>query len=93
MYQASQSSIKIFHCDNRVTHLLDVVASLGANVFFGNFSDYGVIKGIFGGKMALMGNVPSLHVLTRGSARDVEECSRWLIERCGPGGGFILSSQ
>lgn len=92
MYQASQSSFKIFHCDNRVTHLPSVVTDMGANVFFGNFSDYGVLKRVFGGKIALMGNVPSLHVLTRGSTRDVEECSRWLIEHCGPGGGFVLSS-
>jgi 5-methyltetrahydrofolate--homocysteine methyltransferase len=92
IYEASQSAIKIFHCDNRVTHMPDVITSLGANVFFGNFSDYRVLKETFGGKMALMGNVPSLHVLTEGKPKDVEESCKWLIARCGPGGGFILSS-
>ncbi len=92
IYEASQSSIKIFHCDNRVTHMTDIVTSFGANVFLGNFSDYGVLKETFGGKMALMGNVPSLHVLTEGRPWDVEECCKWLIARCGPRGGFILSS-
>lgn len=92
IYAASQSPMKIFHCDNRVMHLADVVSGSGANVFFGNFSDYSLLKQSFGGKMALMGNVPSLYVVTEGSASDVDECCAWLIERCGPGGGLILSS-
>ncbi len=92
IYDSSQAAIKVFHCDNRITHMPGVVCGLGANVFAGNFSDYSVLKEAFGGKMALMGNVPSLYLLTEGSPQDVEETSRWLISRCGPGGGFILSS-
>ncbi|MAH38913.1 MAG: hypothetical protein CL873_00020 [Dehalococcoidales bacterium] len=92
IYGASQSPIKVFHCDNRVGHMTDVITNLGANVYFGNFSDYSVLKQAFGNKMALMGNVPSVDILTEGSPSDVEECCRWLIARCASGGGFILSS-
>ncbi|MFC2055965.1 uroporphyrinogen decarboxylase family protein [Chloroflexota bacterium] len=92
IYGASQSPIKGFHCDNRVGHMPDVITNLGANVYFGNFSDYSVLKKSFGDKMALMGNVPSIDILTRGSTKDVEECCRWLIAKCAPGGGFVLSS-
>lgn len=92
IYGASQSPIKVFHCDNRVWQMPDVITNLGANVYFGNFSDYRVLKESFGNKMALMGNVPVVDTLTGGSPKDVEECCRWLIAQCAPGGGFILSS-
>jgi methanogenic corrinoid protein MtbC1 len=92
IFEAGQSPMKILHCDNRVAHMPEVVTGFGANVFFGNFSNYAELKGAFGGKMALMGNVPSLYVLTEGSPKDVEDCCKWLISQCGPGGGFILSS-
>jgi methanogenic corrinoid protein MtbC1 len=92
IFGASKSPMKILHCDNRVGHMPEVVTGFGANVFFGNFSNYAELKGAFGGKMALMGNVPSLYVLTEGGPKDVEECCKWLISQCGSGGGFILSS-
>lgn len=92
IYGASQSPIKVFHCDNRVWQMPDVVTNLGANVYFGNFSDYSVLKESFGNKMALMGNVPVVDTLTGANPKDVEECCKWLIAQCAPGGGFILSS-
>lgn len=92
IYQTSRAAIKVLHCDNRITHMPDVITGLGANVFFGNFSDYSLLKESFEGRMALMGNLPSLYVLTQGKPQDVEECARWLISSCGPGGGLILSS-
>ena len=92
IYEASQSPIKVFHCDNRVTHMTDIIARFGANVFFGNFSDYSILKNAFDNKLALMGNVPSVDTLTAGCPEDVEECCKWLIANCGEGGGFILST-
>lgn len=92
VYDASRTPLKILHCDNRVSHMPGTVVRSGANVYFGNFSDYSELKRSFAGKVALMGNVPSLSVLTDGGPGDVRECCRWLLAQCAPGGGFILSS-
>lgn len=92
LFEASQSSIRVFHCDNHVTPMADLVADLGANVYRGNFCDYAELREKLSDEVALMGNVPPLRVLTNGDPADVEECCRWLIGECAPEGGFVLSA-
>ena len=48
-------------------------------------------KKILGANFCIQGNVPSTLVIT-GSPKDVKECCRKLIEDCGKGGGYILTS-
>jgi len=48
-------------------------------------------KKIVGKTCCMMGNVPS-SVMCTGTAGDVKEWCRKLIETCAPGGGYILSS-
>jgi len=48
-------------------------------------------KEILGDRMCLMGNVSST-LLSQGSPREIKQECKKLIEACGEGGGFILSS-
>jgi uroporphyrinogen-III decarboxylase len=54
-------------------------------------TDMARAKQILGGNCCLQGNVPSSIMIT-GTPREVKEYSRRLIETCGEGGGYILSS-
>jgi uroporphyrinogen-III decarboxylase len=47
-------------------------------------------KEILGDKCCIMGNVPASLMCT-GTAQDVKDCCRKLIEDCGKGGGYILA--
>ncbi|HTY63924.1 MAG TPA: uroporphyrinogen decarboxylase family protein [Acidobacteriota bacterium] len=48
-------------------------------------------KKIVGGTCCISGNVPASTVIT-GTAKEVKECCRRLIETCAPGGGYILAA-
>ncbi len=54
-------------------------------------TDMARAKKILGEKCCIMGNVPSSLVL-KGSAQEVKEYCRKLIETCGKGGGYILAA-
>jgi hypothetical protein len=54
-------------------------------------SDMFRAKKVLGDKCCIQGNVPSSLTVT-GSAQDVKEYCRKLIEGCGKGGGYILSA-
>jgi uroporphyrinogen-III decarboxylase len=52
-------------------------------------TDMTLAKKVLGDRAAIAGNVPSSVVCT-GSAAEVKECCRKLIETCAPGGGYLL---
>jgi len=54
--------------------------------------DLAEVKDRFGDRLSMMGNIPTMTVMLKGSPREVEEESRKAIEAAGPGGGFILST-
>jgi uroporphyrinogen-III decarboxylase len=53
-------------------------------------TDMANAKKIVGGTCAIAGNVPASTIIT-GTAKQVKEACRKLIEACAPGGGYILS--
>jgi uroporphyrinogen-III decarboxylase len=53
-------------------------------------TDMANAKRIVGRTCCISGNVPASVMLT-GTAKDVKECCRRLIETCAPGGGYILT--
>jgi hypothetical protein len=63
----------------------------GTVCWFFDKTDMARAKKILGDKCCLQGNVPS-SLLVAGTPRDVKEHCRKLIEVCGKGGGYILSS-
>ncbi|MFC2015188.1 uroporphyrinogen decarboxylase family protein [Chloroflexota bacterium] len=54
-------------------------------------TDMATAKKVLGDNCCISGNVPT-SLLTTGTAHDVKEYCRKLIEDCAPGGGYILSS-
>jgi uroporphyrinogen-III decarboxylase len=63
----------------------------GTVTWYFDRTDMSRAKKILGKKYCIQGNVPSSMIVT-GSPKDVKEYCRKLIEECGKGGGFILSS-
>ena len=54
-------------------------------------TDMARAKEVLGDKCCIAGNVPS-SLISTGTPQEVKECCRKLIEVCGKGGGYILSS-
>lgn len=63
----------------------------GAVTWYFDRTDMSKAKKILGKNCCIQGNVPSSMIVT-GSPKEVKEYCRKLIEECGKGGGFILSS-
>ena len=63
----------------------------GTTIWWFDQTDMTRAKKIMGDKCCIQGNVPSSLIAT-GSAGDVKEYCRKLIEECGQGGGYILSA-
>lgn len=63
----------------------------GSVCWYFDQTDMARAKQILGSTCCLMGNVPSSLLMT-GTTAQVKEYSRRLIETCGKGGGYILSS-
>ncbi len=70
----------------------DLVVEEGADCWHvSDYADLGALKERYGDRVALMGNVGSVRVMT-GSPEEVAEESRKCIQAAGSNGGFILSA-
>ena len=63
----------------------------GSVIWMFDQTDMSRAKKILGNNCCIEGNVPA-SLLATGEPRDVKTCCRKLIEDCGKGGGYILSS-
>jgi len=54
--------------------------------------DIGEVKGKYGKRIAVVGNVDCSYVLTFGSEKEVEEAVKETIAKASPGGGHIIAS-
>ncbi len=83
--------IKVFHNDTPCPHLLKPFSTLGFDVFnFSHVTDIGQVQAAMP-NIALMGNVPPLHVMAEGTAEQVEQFARECIRKT-QGRGLILSA-
>jgi hypothetical protein len=62
-----------------------------STIWYFDKMDMRYVKEVLGDTCCIMGNVPISMVAT-GSAQDVTKCCKDLIDNCGQGGGFILST-
>ena len=53
-------------------------------------TDMALAKKVLGGHACIAGNITG-SLLYAGTPEDVKQYCRWLIDTCGPGGGYILS--
>jgi uroporphyrinogen-III decarboxylase len=72
---------------------LDVIQDMpkGSIVWYFEYMDMAQAKKTVGRKNCIYGNLP-ISIMLTGSAQDVKEGCRKLIETCAPGGGYILST-
>lgn len=63
----------------------------GAVAWYFDKTDMALAKKALGKDCCIQGNVPSSLVVT-GTPKEVKENCRKLIEECGPGGGYVLTS-
>ncbi len=78
--------------DNRL--LMEMIVDAGADIIQSIQPEEHIeeLKAKYGPKVTLMGGV-SLDTLVRGTPEDVRRETRWALDTCAPGGGFILASQ
>ena len=83
--------IKVFHNDTPCPHLLAPMSNLGFDVFnFSHTTDIAAVQAQMP-NIALMGNVPPLDVMVRGTPAQVTAWARECREKTG-GRGLILSA-
>lgn len=83
--------VYFYHGDANTTHLLELIADTGINAFNISFQvDAVEAKKRIGDRVCIVGNIPPLEVLMRGTPEDVDRCCRDLIKKAAPHGGFVL---
>lgn len=91
LFQAFDGLIKIYHNDTPCPHLLQPMSTLGFDVFnFSHTTDIAEVQSKMPG-IALMGNVPPLDLMVRGTPDQVTAFARECIARTG-GRDLILSA-
>lgn len=84
--------VRIYHNDTPCPHLYAALAEANFDVFnFTHEVDIARVKAEMGHRVAMMGNVPPLHVAVRQPPEVVAEFAKACLDRAAPGGGMILS--
>lgn len=84
--------IRVYHNDTPCPHLLGGLTEANFDVFnFSHLMDIAEVKAQMGHRVAMMGNVPPLHVAVRQPPEVVAEFTEVCLDRGAPGGGMILS--
>lgn len=92
IFDEFEGLIRVYHNDTPCPHLFSVLADANFDVFnFTHEVDIAEAKAKMGHRVAMMGNVPPLHVAVRQSPEVVAEFARACLDRAAPGGGMILS--
>lgn len=84
----------VFHSDGRLDRLLPLLHSAGVDAVHPvepEANDIRALKHEWQGKLAFIGNIPTL-LLAHGNAASIEERVRVQCEQLGPGGGYVLGS-
>jgi len=89
---APDETVRFYHNEGNVTHVLEAVPEMGAQVFHFGWVDAAEAKRRIGDRVCLCGNLNSTHLLRHGSLEEVTQACRNLIHLAAPGGGLILSS-
>jgi uroporphyrinogen-III decarboxylase len=78
--------------EGRYVTRLEVIKEIpkGWSIWHFDQTDMATAKKVLGDSACIMGNIPTSLMCT-GTAQDVKEYCRKLIEVCAPGGGFILT--
>jgi len=89
---APDETTRFYHNEGNVTHVLETVPEMGAQVFHFGWVDAAEAKRRIGDRVCLCGNLNTTHLLRQGSVQEINQACRNLIRVAAPGGGLILSS-
>jgi len=85
--------VKVCHNDSSISHLLGDLAKTGFHVLnFSHTMDIGEAQQKVGDRVSLMGNVPPLDVLVRGTPEEVKLYASRCIQKTGGGRNLVLSA-
>lgn len=85
--------IKIYHNDTNNNVYYKYLSDVGINIFnFTHLQDIREVYNLTEGKICLMGNVPPLDVLVKGTEEDVKQSVESVLRRFGHKKGLILSA-
>jgi uroporphyrinogen-III decarboxylase len=91
IFQEFKGLVKVYHNDTPCAHLLAPISTLGFDVFnFSHQHDIALVQSKMP-NVALMGNVPPLSLMVRGTPDQVELFARECVQKTG-GRGLILSA-
>lgn len=91
IFNSFDGLIKVYHNDTPCPHLIEPISSLGFDVFnFSHTMDIAAVQAKMP-NIALMGNVPPLDLMARGTPDQVEAWARECARKTG-GRGLILSA-
>jgi uroporphyrinogen-III decarboxylase len=91
IFRSFTGFVRVYHNDTPCPHLIEPMATLGFDVFnFSHIIDIATVQTRMPG-VALMGNVPPLDVMARGTPEQVQAWARGCIRKTG-GRGLILSA-
>lgn len=86
--------VKMFHNDNFGNGMLTFphLAELGVNVFnFSHLAELPTTRKKLGEQVAILGNLPPLDLLTRGTPAQIRSATQAALERFHPDRGYMLS--
>jgi uroporphyrinogen decarboxylase len=93
IFSAFNGMVKVYHNDSNIGHILEPLAETGLHVLnFGYNLDMNQVWQRVGGKIRLMGNIPTLEVLMDGTPENVRIYSAECIRKTEGGRGLILSA-
>lgn len=89
----NEGIVPCLFAEGKYTNRLDLITDLPKGKAYWHFdqTDMDKAKRLLGGKACIAGNVPASLLIT-GTPKAVKEYCRHLIEVCGQGGGYILTS-
>jgi uroporphyrinogen-III decarboxylase len=89
----NEGIVPCLFAEGKYTKRLDLIAELPKGKTYWHFDQTDMVKAkkLLGGKACIAGNV-STSLLVTGTPQAVKDYCRHLIEVCGEGGGYVLTS-
>ncbi len=87
-----KNSLRIFHCDGPLIHIVDLIPEMGVNVLlnFDPTADLSYFKEKIGNRVCLKGNIHPVKFMRFGKPDDIKKEAKRQIESAKNNGGYIM---
>ena len=88
----AKDSIRTFHCDGPLTHVVDLMPEMGVNVLlsFDPTADIGYFKQKIGDKVCLKGNINPIELIRFGKPEDIKKEVKRELDLAKKNGGYVM---